>query len=256
VKHYGRIMLLTLSLGLFAVVMSSVPSHPTSAAATPPAINVDVVNTPTVNAHITNTSIPVTGSVNTTVTGTVNANITNASVPVSGTVAVSSLPAVTINGTPSVEVTNFPPMTTSGSVTVSNTPTTAIPVVIAPAASALFGTSCITTFGGSSNSASCPFAPAVTSGMTLYVESASIYLTVPTGDAPFQTSIYWAGNNAYIPMFLQASAGGTDYYIGALNGHFFVSSNNTSFNCDVSVIGAPTEAAIYCAISGYLVPTQ
>jgi hypothetical protein len=78
---------------------------------------------------VTNTPLPITGSISSAVTGTVsatqsgawnvginntpnvNANITNASVPVSGTVAVSNFPS-----------------SSGGSVTVANTPTNPLPV--------------------------------------------------------------------------------------------------------------------------------
>jgi hypothetical protein len=72
-KHFVRVMLLTLGWGLCAVIVSVLASHHAAAAAPgAPATAVDVENTPTVNAHITNTSVPVTGSVNAAVTGTVS----------------------------------------------------------------------------------------------------------------------------------------------------------------------------------------
>jgi hypothetical protein len=104
-KHFGRPMLLTLCLGLFAVVLSFYPSHHSAGAPAGPGVT--VLNTP----------LPVTGSVNAAVTGTVgaqqsgawnvgingtpsvNAAITNSSLPVSGTVAVSTLPNVTVGNT-------------------------------------------------------------------------------------------------------------------------------------------------------------
>lgn len=62
-KQFGRLMLLTLGFGLFAVVLSSLPNHPAAAA---PNQAVTVVNT---SAN----PVPVAGSVNATLTGTVNA---------------------------------------------------------------------------------------------------------------------------------------------------------------------------------------
>jgi len=106
-KHVGGLMLLTLGLGLFAFVLSSLPSHPAAAAGSAP---VTVLNT---SAN----PVPVTGNVDAAVTGTVsaqqsgvwnvgingtpsvNAAITNSSLPVSGTVAVSTLPNVTVGNT-------------------------------------------------------------------------------------------------------------------------------------------------------------
>jgi hypothetical protein len=48
------------------------------------------------------------------VTGSVNANITNASVPVSGTVSVSSLPSVHVSSLPAVQVSSLPAVQVSG----------------------------------------------------------------------------------------------------------------------------------------------
>ncbi|HEY7615648.1 MAG TPA: hypothetical protein VH744_02520, partial [Terriglobales bacterium] len=76
---------LTLTVGIVALVLAVFNSQLAYAQASLP-------------VRVTNTPLPVQG--------TVNANITNSSVPVSGTVSVSSLPAVQVSGTPSVTVTN------------------------------------------------------------------------------------------------------------------------------------------------------
>jgi hypothetical protein len=110
-KHFGKLMLLTLGLGLFAVVLSSLPSHPAVAAAGGP---------PPTTVIVTPNPLPVTGSVNAAVTGTVgitgtpsvNAAITNASVPVTGTVAVSSLPSISLGGSVTVGNTSANPVIT------------------------------------------------------------------------------------------------------------------------------------------------
>lgn len=78
-KHFVRLAILTLALGLFAAVLSSLPSHPAAAGGDPPSLPVKVTNTP----------LPVQGSVNAAVTGNVNA---------------------TIVGTPSVNVLSAPPV--------------------------------------------------------------------------------------------------------------------------------------------------
>jgi hypothetical protein len=126
VKQFSKFMFLVLGFGLLAAILSSFPVHRVAAAVEPPAINVDVVNTPSVNAHVTNTSLPVTGSVNAAVTGTVNAaqsgawnvgisgtpsvnaNITNAALDVSGTLTATIAPGT------SVSVTNQPGTTHLG----------------------------------------------------------------------------------------------------------------------------------------------
>ena len=98
-KHFGRLILATLGLGLFAIVVLSLPNHPAAAGNGAP---VTVLNTP----------LPVQGTVAAQQSGAwnvginntpnVNANISNASVPVSGTVAVSSLPSVNLGGSVTV----------------------------------------------------------------------------------------------------------------------------------------------------------
>ena len=85
-KNLSRPMFLTLGLGLFALVLSFHPSN--HAAAAPVGPSVTVLNTP----------LPVTGSVNAAVSGTVNANITNASLPVMGAVSITGTPSVGVIG--------------------------------------------------------------------------------------------------------------------------------------------------------------
>jgi hypothetical protein len=118
-KHFGKLMLLTLGLGLFAVVLSSLPSHPTAAAAGPA---VTVLNTPlpvqgTVAAQqsgVWNVNAAQSGAWSVGINNTpgVNANITNGSIPVTGTVAVSSLPSVTLGGSVNVGNTSANPVIT------------------------------------------------------------------------------------------------------------------------------------------------
>jgi len=90
-KRLAKLMLLTLGIGVVAVVLLSLPRHTAAAASDPPALpalpvtvtntpNVDVTNT--ANVHVTNTP-----NVNATVTGTVG-----------------------INGTPTVNVASAPPV--------------------------------------------------------------------------------------------------------------------------------------------------
>jgi hypothetical protein len=108
-KKMAKILLIALGFGLVASVLGFLTSTPAPAQN---AVPVRVLNTPlpvqgTVNANVTNASIPVTGTVSANINGTpnVNATITN-TVPVSGTVAVSSLPAVTLSGTPTFNFSN------------------------------------------------------------------------------------------------------------------------------------------------------
>src|SRR5271154_7123143 len=78
-KHFARIVLLTLSLGLAAIALSFYPSHPASAA-----------GGPTVTVTVTPLPLPVTGSVNAAVTGTVG--VTGGPVAVSNVLDASSNP--------------------------------------------------------------------------------------------------------------------------------------------------------------------
>jgi hypothetical protein len=73
-KYFGRFMLLTLGLGVVAVVLSSFPSHPAAAMGSAP---VTVINTP----------LPVTGNVNAAQSGP-------------WTVGVTGTPTVAVNNTP------------------------------------------------------------------------------------------------------------------------------------------------------------
>jgi hypothetical protein len=104
-------------LGLFAVVLSFYPSHRTAEAAGP---GVTVLNTPlpvtgSVNATVTGTvGAQQSGLWNVGINGvpSVNASISNASVPVSGTVSVSSLPSVNLGGSVTVGNTSANPVLT------------------------------------------------------------------------------------------------------------------------------------------------
>jgi hypothetical protein len=68
VKQFSKIISLTLGFGLLVVVLSSLPSHPATTAAD----KIDLV-------RVTNTPLPVTGSVAATINGTPNVNVGNTS---------------------------------------------------------------------------------------------------------------------------------------------------------------------------------
>ncbi len=228
--RFGRIILLTLGLGLTAVALSFFPRHPVAAAPDPPAIPVNVENTPTVNAHITNASVPVTGSVNAAVTG-----------------------AVSITGTPMVEVTSLPPITTAGSVTVSNTPTSAIPVVQAPIGSNIYASTC--SANTTADYAVCSLTT-ISSNMVLYVESA----TISTSSSSVVVQGFIAspqGATIAIPMIAQGqNTPGTYFFTGQMAGaaHF---AGGASPTCTVALGDAAANVQISsCSIFGYLVPAS
>jgi hypothetical protein len=110
-QYVARVLVLTLALGVLAVTLSFYSSQP--AVAGPGATSVIVTNTP----------LPVTGNVNAAVTSlpavqisgtpSVNANITNGSVTVSGTVGVGSMPPI------------------DGNVTVANSAANPVPTIVA-----------------------------------------------------------------------------------------------------------------------------
>lgn len=83
-KPFSKIIFLTLGFGVLAVVLSSLPSHPAAVAAS----NIGLVS-------VTNTPLPVTGSVAATITGTPTVNAQQ-----------SGAWNVGITGTPSVNVGN------------------------------------------------------------------------------------------------------------------------------------------------------
>lgn len=86
-----------------------------SANATIVEVNGPVTVGGSVNATITNASLPVTG--------TVNANITNATLTVAGSVGITGTPNVAITGTPNVNITNATiPVSGSVTATISGTP--------------------------------------------------------------------------------------------------------------------------------------
>ena len=124
-KHFGRFAHLVAYLGLFAIVLSLYPNYP-AAAQTAPGIPVKAAattkttaaaatDTISVPVKVVNTPLPVTGNVNASVNGTVNANITNASVPVNGTVNAN------ITNTPSVNVSSLPAVQLAAGTTVGVT---------------------------------------------------------------------------------------------------------------------------------------
>lgn len=80
-KKMAKILLIGLGFGLVTAVLGLLTSKPTTAQLPPAPL-------PVVSVKVTNTPLPVQG--------TVNANVTN-TVPVSGTVAVNSLPAISLN---------------------------------------------------------------------------------------------------------------------------------------------------------------
>ena len=189
-KHFAKLMLLTLGIGVVAVVVSSFPRH-TAAAATDPSLPVKVTNTP----------LPVTGSVNAAVTGTVNANVTN-----TPSVNVSSLPAVQLAAGTTVGVTG-------GTVSLTNTATTPIFTrgVDNPANQPFAQTLCFSSASGGCNAAPGSFTvPTVTGTPSAAVQR----LVIEYYSAQCQFA-----NAADGGLNLEVITAGSDnfYYIGPLS---------------------------------------
>jgi hypothetical protein len=112
--------------------------------------------------------------------------VTNTTVPVSGTVNVSSLPAVTLSGTPAVQITGTPTVQLSGTpaVSLSTTPTTPLFVDTDRPARNGFNASCYTgdvdnTYG----QASCRLLT-IPAGRQVVIESLSCQASLVAGDGP------------------------------------------------------------------------
>jgi hypothetical protein len=106
-ERFGRIMLLTFGLGLTAVALSFFPRRPIAAAPNPPAIPVNVENTPTVSAKqsgVWNVGVTGTPTVNAAQSGAWSVGITG-TVPVSGNVGITGTPNVTVTNTTPLSVT-------------------------------------------------------------------------------------------------------------------------------------------------------
>ncbi len=207
-ERFGRIILLTLGLGLFAIALSFFPRRPVVAA--PP--------TPTIPVNVTNTPLPVTGNV--------NASITNASVPVSVQNAALNVNAA-ITNTPNVNVANLPTVqlaagttvgVTGGTFSLSNTPTTPIFTrdVDNPAQQPFVGTLCAGTQNCSSMAFSVPLSIAATSTpvVRLVIEYYSIEcFGVTAPDVPTLYFNIFTGGTEYIyyPGPLVLSSDGNYY---------------------------------------------
>jgi len=232
-KHFARLMLLTLGLGVVAVVVSSFPRHTAAAASDPPSLPVRVTNTP----------LPVTGSVNAAVTGTVNANITN-----TPSVNVSSLPAVQLAAGTTVGVTG-------GTFSLTNTSATPIFTrdVDNPAGQSFALSLCFATGFGGCNGVPGQFTVPTVVGATsapvrrLVIEYYSAQCV--QGASGLTLAVYTAGsaNSYYIGPWLLDST------------NLYYSNQQTRIYADPGTIvylnanGAPGGSVCNVTVSGYLV---
>jgi hypothetical protein len=150
-------------------------------------------------------------------------------------------------------------------VQVVNTPTSAIPTVLAPAASNIYISSCSGLYNGSTGNV-CDFS-AVPPGQTLVVTALTIWSESTPGADPqlaqLALQVYPLGPFWFaVPMGRQASSGTYDYYTGTLAGPIVIPSGTWPFSpgpeCQVFLNGNSTAeySSFQCTISGYFVPSS
>jgi hypothetical protein len=143
-------------------------------------------------------------------------------------------------------------------VQVVNTPTTAVPVVQAPAASNVYLGACTANFNGFSG-LSCGMPPTPV-GRTLVIEAASIQSQTQTGSDPAVATLAVGDAFFYIPMEHQSPSGFIDNYTGQLQGRIFIPAVNGSSGitptCTVDLGIDSSLGAFNCTISGYTIPAN
>jgi|SRR5580658_9519544 hypothetical protein len=150
-------------------------------------------------------------------------------------------------------------------VQVVNSPTTAVPTVLAPAASNIYLSICSVGYNGATGNV-CDFS-AVPPGQTLVVTALTIWSESTPGADPqlaqLALPVYPAGPFWFaVPMVRQASSSTYDYYAGTLAGPILIPAGTWPFSpgpqCQVFLNGASTtsNSQFQCTISGYLVPSS
>jgi len=180
--------------------------------------------------QVTNTPLPV--------------QINNAQVPISGTVAVSSLPAVTLNGTPQVSVS-----------TTSSTPLFAD---AERAARNAVGANCFVYFTTPPTQVSCTLMT-VPSGMTLVIETETCRADVDPGGGfgPVVLNLvpphsqYYVGYDLALPRINNIP--GSDNYALSAAMRLYADQNTTVSLSASGASGVAVIGGISCSIAGYLV---
>ncbi len=144
-------------------------------------------------------------------------------------------------------------------VQVSNTPSSAVPVVHAPAASTVYFATCEGVFSGLSQ-AECS-TPPVPAGRSLVIEAASIFSQTTSGADPGLTRIFTpeSGVDFAISMQSQATFAGIDNYTGQLQGRLTlpaVGSSEMTPTCTALLNTGSSTGGIYCTVSGYTIPAN
>jgi hypothetical protein len=144
-------------------------------------------------------------------------------------------------------------------VQVANTPSSAVPVMYAPAASNVYFATCEGYFSSDAGS-SCSMPP-VPVGRSLVIEAASILSQTETGSDPVNAAIYDSGDGPffYIPMERQSTQGFLDNFNGQLQGRITlptISSFGLTPSCEVTLGQNSNFGEFYCTISGYTIPAN
>jgi len=143
-------------------------------------------------------------------------------------------------------------------VQVANTPSSAVPVLYAPAASNVYFAMCENFVNGFAGS--CTLSP-VPAGRTLVIEAASIITQTSSGADPTGAYVYTSGDGPffYIPMQLQSPAGFLDNYTGQLQGRITIAAipgYGLTPRCGVALGQNSNFGEFYCTISGYTIPAS
>jgi hypothetical protein len=233
VKHLSKIMLLALGFGLFAVVLSYLPSRRVVAAPPTPSLPVDVTNTP----------LPVQG--------TVSANQSGA-----WTVGVNNLPSTqAVSGT--VNIGNFPASTP---ISFSNTSTTPLFVDTDLPARENVSYECTAAIpSGGAGNAVCAPAYTVPSGQILVVDSISFFVYLDTGSQISSAALLIKPSSGATQFFFPLIKMSTNVGSPALDGYawsgqytlYFPQNENINFAVITNDTGG--EGSINGSFYGHLV---
>jgi hypothetical protein len=244
-KKLKSVFLAAACLSVLALTVSLVTSTPTPSAPPPPPPPVDRV-------EVVNTPLPVQG--------TVSANITNSVLPVSGAVSVTSLPAVTLNGTSPVSL--------------SNTESSAVYVVEAYAAAAnnAYGGrtpptagSTLSPYSGGQNN--CTGFDPVPTGFVLVADMASLSAEVPPGTLVQNAYFGFTANATDVLPFVYmvptkvGSFNGNDYYVASapIRAYIPATASGTvqvGITTTIAAGATLTPFAMTCTVYGHLVPAS
>jgi hypothetical protein len=138
-------------------------------------------------------------------------------------------------------------------VQVTNTPTNAVPALLAPAASQIYQSYCFSGFG-STPSAKC-YVTQVPAGQTLFVETVSIETTTENGNDPLAVALTGTGSYLFVPMIKQGSSGAWDIFVGTVGARMPYKQGANPF-CSADLNSNSAAGVMQCSVYGYLAPAQ